>query len=94
MMATYAANTSVPVGQSQTEVENTLKRYGASKFMRGWDEDRAVIMFEFNRRQVQMVLPLPNRNEFRLTPTGKPRTSQNAIDEAYEQACRQRWHWS
>ena len=91
MMGTYAKDTSVSVSQSQIEVEKTLLRYGAQGFMRGWDASRAILMFQIYNRQIKMVVPMPTRDAFKYTETGRARTSQTAINEAYEQACRQKW---
>ncbi|MEE0100346.1 MAG: hypothetical protein U0I48_01230, partial [Acutalibacteraceae bacterium] len=38
----------------------------------------------------KFFLPLPKKEEFRFTPTGRDRT-ENSQYEAWEQACRQRW---
>ena len=92
-MPTYAADTSVSMEKSQAEIERTLTRYGATSFMRGWDQNRAILAFVIRGKQVRMILPMPARSErqFTHTPTGKARTSQQAVTDAWEQACRQRW---
>ena len=92
-MGKYASQTEVSSDRSRSEIEKNLMRYGANKFMYGWDEQMATIAFEMSCRQIQFRLPMPNRtsNEFTRTPTGKLRTSQMQIDAAYEQAVRQRW---
>lgn len=60
--------------------------------MYGWDQDRAVVGFVLNQREIRFVLPLPDRDstDFTRTPTGRPRAA-NQVREAYEQAVRQRW---
>lgn len=90
-MPTYAQNTQVPVERSKGEIERTLRRYGASAFMYGWDKNQAVIGFEVDGRRYRMRLPMPDRGDFRLTESGRERTSQAAIESAWEQATRQRW---
>ena len=92
-MAKFAANTDVPSDRSRAEIEKILQRYGAGKFMYGWDQNSAVIAFEMNERRIQFQLPLPDResNEIKRTPSGNLRTSKTQIDAAYEQAVRQRW---
>lgn len=90
-MGIYAHDTKVSVHDSQAEIERILERYGADQFMRGWDQDRAVIAFRFEKRHVRLFVSLPPKADFNLTPTGKTRTSQQAIQEAWEQACRQKW---
>lgn len=88
---TYAENTTVPVGQSKTEIERTLSRYGASKFFTGWDADQAVIGFSMEDRFVQFHLPMPQRDSFTRTPGGQPRHRSAQIDKAWEQAQRSAW---
>ena len=89
-MSRYAADTAVSSDKSQQEIQRTLRRYGADQFVYGWTDTRALIGFSLSGRQVRMYLPMPSRKEFTSTPTGKPR-SVSSIDNAYEQAIRQRW---
>lgn len=91
-MTVYASQTQVSADRSRAEIERTLTKYGATKFMYGWDGDRALIGFVASNRQVRFLLPLPDRNDkgFTRTAQGRPRTS-NAVEQAYEQAVRQRW---
>lgn len=92
-MSRYAENTSVTSEASRSEIERTISRYGATSFAYGWENDRAVIGFRIDDRQVRFVLPMPNRNdrEFTHTPTrGTPRTPTAAATE-YDKAVRQRW---
>jgi hypothetical protein len=92
MSGRYAENTSVTSEKSRGEIERTLARYGADQFSYGWDANRAMIMFRAHERLIRFVLPMPDRTarEFRLTPTGRDR-SQSQAEQAWEQACRQRW---
>lgn len=92
-VGTYASDTSVSTEKSRAEIERTLQRWGASKFMYGWDEDRAIVGFVMRGRQIRFVLSMPDREarEFTHTPSrGTRRTAQQAF-EAWEQACRQKW---
>lgn len=91
-MTRYAESTSVSSDKSRAEIERTLSRYGATSFMYGWQQDRAVVAFEMQGRRVRFLLPMPDRadREFTLTPTGKKR-SETQAQAAYEQATRQRW---
>lgn len=89
-MGKYAANTSVSSELSRLEIEKTLLRYGADNFAYAMTAGKALIGFAMNERQIKFILPLPDKNDFRLTPTGRART-ENSQYEAWEQACRQRW---
>lgn len=91
-MPRYAAGTEVSSDRSRSEIERTLKRYGATAFAYAWEGNTAQIAFKLAARQIQFRLPLPDpqAREFTLTPTGKARTTP-AAEQAYEQAVRQRW---
>lgn len=91
-MAKYAAGTDVSSEKSRSEIERTLRRYGASAFAYAWEGNAAMIAFSLSDRHIRFRLPLPDPEslEFTLTPTGKTRTA-TAAEAAYEQAVRQRW---
>jgi hypothetical protein len=89
----YAADTSVSSDRSRAEIERTLARYGAKSFMYGWDENRAVVGFIADGRQVRFLLPMPDRDarEFTHTPARNTKRSPAQAEAAYEQSVRQRW---
>lgn len=89
-MGKYASNTSVSSELSRLEIEKTLIRYGADNFVYATSAGKALIGFTMNDRQIKFILPLPKKEEFSKTPTGRART-ENSQYEAWEQACRQRW---
>ena len=55
----FAEKTRVPVDQTRTEIERTLRRYGADRFAYMTEAGRAVIMFEAGKRRIKFILPLP-----------------------------------
>jgi hypothetical protein len=93
----YAAGTDVTQSRSMDEIQRILRRFGATKFMSGWDETSAWVAFELRTdggsRQVRMSVPMPDRNarEFTHTPTTDKRRSPAAAEAAWEQAGRQTW---
>lgn len=87
---TYAANTEVSPDRSRAEIERILRRYGADQFMYGYDRERAIVAFRAQGRQIRFIVPLPDPQEFMLTPTGRTRRGTSR-DQAWEQAQRQRW---
>jgi plasmid maintenance system killer protein len=87
----YAAQTTVTSDRSRAEIERTLARWGATSFMYGWDAERSLLGFVVSGRQVRFVLAMPNRKDFRFTPARRYERSAAQVDEAYEQAVRQRW---
>ncbi|MEN6425194.1 MAG: hypothetical protein ABFE13_07515 [Phycisphaerales bacterium] len=90
-MTRYAENTSVSVERSRAEIEGTLQRYGASRFMSGWDEERAYIAFLYHDRAIRLTITLPDRGQFDRTPHRNRRRSSEEAARAWEQACRQQW---
>lgn len=91
-MSQYARDTSVSVAKSRDEIERILRRYKANSFAYGWDDDKALVGFTMNDRQIRLTLPLPSPSDktFVRTSTGRARTN-NAAETAYEQAVRSRW---
>ncbi|MCX7011424.1 MAG: terminase small subunit [Candidatus Sumerlaeota bacterium] len=75
------------------EIERTLTRYGATRFMYSWEEQRAVIGFELGGRTMRFDVPLPPKDakEFFMTPGGRRRRSPADALKAWEQGTRQRW---
>ena len=90
-MSVYASNTNVSSEKSKAEIERTLRRYGAEEFVSGWDQDKAVIMFKMENRRIRIYIPMPNKEDFRKTASGRQRTNELAIEQSWEQASRQRW---
>ena len=93
-MSQYAATTEVSSERSRAEIERTLTRWRASGFMYGWDNDRALVGFVLNDRQVRFEITMPDREDKRFKRSNhkppRPLTpTQSAA--AYEQACRQLW---
>lgn len=89
-MAKYAEGTDVSIERSRAEIERTLKRFGATGFLYGWHERGHVLGFRYAGREIKYMLPMPDWSEFHLTPTGI-RRSASSIENAYEQAVRERW---
>lgn len=87
---TYASDTSVSVERSKAEIESTISRYGATRFFSAWDDSAAMVGFQMEGRTVQFRLPIPPREEFDTTRTGR-RRKDNAARQAWEQAQRARW---
>lgn len=93
-MGIYARDTVVPVDRSKSEIEKTLTRFGASSFMYGWDNDMrgAGLQFKMNERLIRFTLPMPDREEFRVTSKGRKRPGgESAVNNAWEQEIRRRW---
>lgn len=89
-MSKYAANTSVPVDRSRSEIEKICLKYGAEKFVSGWEKDKAMVMFRMKDRYVRIELPLPV-----LQPSDTPSWNRKKgffySPEAVGQESRRRW---
>lgn len=93
MSRSFAEGTSVPVERSEAEIKALLRRYGASEFMSGWDDRRAIVGFRKSGLTVRFVLTMPDPKERRFTHTearGLPRNAKQAHD-AWEMECRRAW---
>ena len=88
----YAADTSVPMDRSISEIRTTVRRYGASEFAHMESDTQAAIHFTMRGRRIlfRLAMPDPKSAEFALTETGKVR-STSVAEAAWEQACRSRW---
>jgi hypothetical protein len=93
-MGIYAAETSVSTEKSRAEIERTLKRWGATQFVYGWDDETALVGFAMRGRQLRFLITMPDLEDKHFKWTGhKPprRRTVNQQAEAHEQAVRQRW---
>lgn len=89
-MSPYAQGTEVSVERTQLELQQVLRKYGATGFAMGWTEEQGVVQFMAEERQIKFVVPAPASHEFTRTKAGQQRTSaqlKNAI--AAEE--RRRW---
>jgi hypothetical protein len=96
-MPKYAKTTEVSAEKSRMEIELTVKKYGASGFVSGWQgESAAMVAFNIVGRSVRFILPMPDRKDKNITSTrdrwGTWRLkTDKQQQECYEQAVRQRW---
>lgn len=87
----YAEGTAVPMSKSRVEIEQTLHRFGATGFLYGYKEDRAVIAFELSERRYRMEIHYPASESFRWTKTTRQRRTDIQVQAAYEQEQRRLW---
>jgi hypothetical protein len=97
-MARYAAETSVPVDRSRSEIERLIKNHGAKQFLCFTQDDdfgtpkAARVDFFCNERQIsfRMEFPALDSDEVSALPKGK-RRSPDSARTVHAQVCRQRW---
>lgn len=92
----YASETTVSPEKSRAEIETIIKKYGASKFAYGWEDDGTnAIRFKYQDRNIQIILhpPDPKSDDFTLvkTSSGWKKRTPGAATAQWEQAVRQRW---
>lgn len=89
----FAANTTVPVGKTEAEIKDLLRRNGATDIIMGDTDGRAFIQFSMRDRLVRFVLPLPaiGEKKFQFSPGGRKRLTAAGTMKVWEQACRSRW---
>ncbi|GEP00589.1 hypothetical protein [Methylobacterium haplocladii] len=93
MTRCYAADTSVPMDRSISEIRTTVRRYGATEFAHMESDDQAAITFTMKGRRILFRLAMPDRKsrEFTHTEAKRQARSATAAEAAWEQACRSRW---
>lgn len=55
----FATQTSVPPEKTRAEIEKLVTKYGAKRFLSGWEDGTAAVMFEMHGKRVRFTLPLP-----------------------------------
>ena len=94
-MSRYAEKTSVSAHRSIEEIDRILKRYGATQFITGRDDEghKAIISFRISNIAYKLEIPIPDKSEFAFSGTGyrKRKRTPLQIEQAWEQAYRQRW---
>lgn len=90
-MPTYAARTDVSPESSISEIRKTITRYGASSFMYGEEDTKAIVGFVSHDRTIRFLLPLPSRSERQFTHHDRGPRTPSASQSLYDQAVRQRW---
>ncbi len=91
-MSKYASKTSVTVEKSVAEIQRILTRWGADGFGYFTQGDKAMVQFSKNNKVIKFMLQMPDRksDEIALTHYGYDRSAA-AVEQKWEQACRQRW---
>ena len=84
----------MPVEKTRGEIEKLLGRFGATKFMSGWDQLHATIAFVAKDRHVRFVMPLPSPTEKRFTTdkrSGWRTLTKDASQRLYDAELRRLW---
>lgn len=86
----FAQGTDVPVDRSKAEIERILTRYGATRFMSGWDQQSATLAFEAHGKRVRFVMHLPTLDDVAKSPKGQ-RRNPSQQRSALDGEVRRRW---
>lgn len=91
----YAARTTVGIGRTKDEIEQELRRLGATRgaFFDDDEHAQAVIMFEREQTRYRLVLPLPDpqADQFQWSPARQVRYTEARQQQEWRQACNERW---
>ena len=55
----YAARTAVPVDKTRVEIEKVIRRYGATGFVSGWQNDDVRLEFLCRGRHIRFIMKEP-----------------------------------
>lgn len=92
----YASETTVSPEKSRAEIESTVKRYGATRWIYGEQEQLAVVGFELEARSIRFRLRLPDPTEERFHKRKRKGMKPLNLTElqsrrAFEQEVRRLW---
>jgi hypothetical protein len=97
----FAKETTVSPEKSKAEIEEQVRRFGATAFQSGWDGGHAFVMFRVRERFVRFDLALPIGTEERFKKKPNPRYPKDRwrdttrtpeeIKKIVEQEIRTRW---
>jgi hypothetical protein len=95
MPGKFARNTRVSVDRSQAELQNILRRYGATQIAFGWGtaqdgSEGVLIGFAINKRLIRMKIRFPSKNDVAISPAGRRRKSE-ALEREYIKSILQMW---
>ena len=92
-MTKFAVNTDVSAERTLSEIQATLKRYGASRMAYAEDDFEVSVMFEMQSRRVRFTLPLPDKNaEAFVAKGGNQNIKKGSFNQSvYDQAVRSKW---
>lgn len=85
----FAAETTVSPEKTLAEIQETLKRYGATRIGFIDDVEQVAIAFEMHSRRVRFVLKLPTREEALVKVNQSSSTRYS--EAAHQQMVRSRW---
>lgn len=87
----YAKGTKTEIGTTETQIKKMLQKAGAEAIAFMEERSRAIIAFHLNGRAIRFNLPLPTRDQFCRSESGRQARSPATIDSAWMQASRERW---
>lgn len=87
----YAKGTKTSISTSEEQIKTMLRKAGAEAIAMMEERASAVIAFHLNGRSIRFRLPLPARDDFVRSESGRQARSAGTIDAAWMQASRERW---
>lgn len=90
----YASGTAVSAERTKAEIEHTLRRYGATQFVTGWDagRNRVMVGFRVADRDIKFILCLPDSNDESVTKTERGRNrAPGDVAAFHDRLVKQKW---
>lgn len=84
----FAQKTRVAPEKTRADIERLVTSAGATRFVSGWEEQSASVLFELHGRKVRFVLSLPPSD---LSTTRRRRQTAAQAKAAQTQEVRRRW---
>jgi hypothetical protein len=88
----YAQGTSVPIDRSRAEIEQALRRRGATAFGYSTEGNHSQIMFKMMNRTIRLTVQRPSRDDKMIRYDGHGRKlSNDQADVRADREHRRRW---
>lgn len=87
----YAKGTKTEISKSEDQIKTMLRKAGADAIAMMEEPASAVVAFHLHGRSIRFRLPLPRREAFERSATGRQERSASTITAAWMQASRERW---
>lgn len=88
---TYAAKTVVAPKKTRMEIEALVTKYGATKFVSGWEDNVAAVLFEMKGRRIRFKLSMPDPKDRKFTHNGYYQRGVGETKKLVDQATRTAW---
>lgn len=90
-MGRFAEGTTVSPERTQSEIIDTLRRYGATDHLSGESGGQALVCFVLRGCSIRMLVALPKRDDKRFSRTARGARTPRQAENAYQAEVRRKW---